>query len=225
MQFGPKWLLVSFAVLALVGILLAGVAFAQTPLTITLNEQNGSGESGTATLTDLGNGMVRVDVTVSGQPADSSQPMHIHTGKCPNPGPVVYPLNDLVDGKSTTEITTTLETLLASPHALNGHKSAAELQVYVFCGDVVEASMQETATTTAEATTTVEATATSEATTEATAEATPTAQAATAAEATPTPAETLPTTGTSSPLDALIPVVLVGAILLTLGLYVRRLSR
>ncbi len=235
MSLGNKTLLIGLSVLVMLGILMAGVAMAQTPLTVTLNEQNSSGETGTTTLSDLGNGMVRVEVTVSGAPAGVSQPMHIHEGTCANlTAAPKFPLNNLENGTSTTEISTTLEALLASPHALNGHKSAAEPQVYVFCGDIVAAA-QPTATVTTEATPTVEATSTVAATTTATTEATAAATgqatvtteatAAATAEATATAAPTLPTTGAGTPWNALVPLLLVGIVMLLLGVYARRLAR
>jgi len=106
------------------------------PITITLNPLNNSGESGTAVLTDLGGGQTKVEVTVTGQPAGVPQPMHIHTGTCANLGGVAYPLTNLVDGKSETTVNVSLDQLQAGQFAINGHKSATELSVYVFCGDI-----------------------------------------------------------------------------------------
>lgn len=148
MRLSYKWIAIVAAML-LVGIAAAGVALAQTPLMITLNAQNNSGETGTAMLTDLGDGTTRVDVTVSGEPAGASQPMHLHTGTCANLNTApAFPLNNLENGKSSTVITTTVQTLLASPYALNGHKSAAEISVYVFCGDILASAAQATTTVT-----------------------------------------------------------------------------
>lgn len=245
MQISYKVVLIVLTGMIVVAVGLAGVALAQTPMTIVLNEQNGSGETGAAMLTDLGNGMVRVDVTVSGEPAGASQPMHIHKGTCANlDSAPAFPLNNLENGTSSTEITTTMQALLASPYALNGHKSAQELPAYVFCGDIVSAEMQMTTTETATtaATTAVE-TPTTEATTAETATVADTATAAateTAAvtdttvaasgaeqttatpEASTTTTTTLPTTGTDSPANALVLVALVGIIMICLGLFVRR---
>lgn len=237
MQLSHRFFIGVMTLLVLAGIVTGGVIMAQTPLMITLNPQNDSGESGTATFTDLGNGKVRVDVAVTGAPAGVSQPMHIHKGTCANLEPApTYPLTNLENGTSTTEISTTLEALLASPYAVNGHKSAAEASVYVFCGDIVASSVQATVTgTTAAETPTVEATtaattaaetATTESTVAATVEATATAIQVTATpEVTETPAPTLPGTGGDSPLNALIPVVFAGFVILAIGLYVRRLAR
>jgi LPXTG-motif cell wall-anchored protein len=112
--------------------------FAQAAsVTVNLSPQNNSGESGTAVLTDLGNGKTQVVLTVTGQPAGVSQPVHIHKGTCANLDPKpAYPLSPLVDGKSETTVDVSLQTLQSSPFAINGHKSAEEISVYVFCGDI-----------------------------------------------------------------------------------------
>jgi Cu/Zn superoxide dismutase len=52
---------------------------AADPVMVTLQPQNHSGESGTATLTEDA-GKTKVVVTVTGQPAGPPQPMHIHKG-------------------------------------------------------------------------------------------------------------------------------------------------
>ncbi len=222
---------VTLGILVVVLALLSSAVLAQSPLTIPLEPLNNSGESGTATLTDLGNGKVRVDVTITGAPAGVAQPMHLHEGTCANLNPApAFPLNNLENGTSSTEISTTIEALLASPYALNGHKSAEEASVYVFCGDVVETAAQATSeatgTVTGEATmgATAEATGTAEATSAATEQATATTEATTAltAGATATPAATLPATGAPAATDVLIPLVLLGGALLVVGWSLRR---
>jgi len=212
MKLSYKWILIITAVLV-VAIAAVGVTMAQTPSTITLNAQNNSGETGTATLTDLGDGTTRVDVTVSGEPAGASQPMHIHTGTCDNLNPApAFPLQNLENGKSSTVITTTMQTLLASPYALNGHKSAEELTVYVFCGDISATAAQGTTTATGEATTagteaaTTAATtqATTAATTAATTEATTAATTAATTEASATTTETTTVAGAATTTETTV---------------------
>lgn len=105
-------------------------------LTVTLNEQNQSGETGTATLKET-NGKVTVTLTMKGAPS-GAQPSHIHVGSCKNLGAVKYPLNPVVNGKSETTVNVTLAQLKTSlPFAINVHKSADEAQVYVACGDLL----------------------------------------------------------------------------------------
>jgi hypothetical protein len=124
------------ASLALVTLALAvPVVAAPATLTIPLGTQNGSGESGTAKLTD-GNGGVSVVISLQGAPA-SAQPAHIHDGVCSDLGGVAYPLQDVVNGASTTFVKgTTIAALMAKPQAINVHESAANLAKYVACGDI-----------------------------------------------------------------------------------------
>lgn len=105
-------------------------------VTVTLSEQNTSGESGTARLEEV-DGKVLVTISVKGQPAGSVQPAHIHLGACPTPGAVVHPLTSLQNSTSVTTLDTTLAALKAKlPLAINLHKSAAQSQVYIACGDI-----------------------------------------------------------------------------------------
>ncbi len=100
-----------------------------------LTEQNESGQNGTVVFTEMGE-QVEVAITLSNS-TDTPEPAHIHTGRCPVPGGVVYPLNDVVDGSSVTLLDTTLATLMSQGElALNVHKSAAESSVYFSCGDL-----------------------------------------------------------------------------------------
>ena len=105
-------------------------------LQITLNMQNNSGQSGTATLTDV-NGQTKVDLSLTGEPANISEPAHIHTGSCANLGGVKYALNFPRNGQSETMLNISLDQLLQQlPLAVNVHKSAAEINVYYACGDI-----------------------------------------------------------------------------------------
>lgn len=125
--------------LAVVGLLLVGatIAFAADPVNVTLTAENDSGENGSAVLTDLGNGKVRVEVNVTGAPAGVAQPLHIHQGTCANlTAKPTYPLTSAMDGKSVTEIDANLADLQNGDFAINGHKSAEEAAVYVFCGNI-----------------------------------------------------------------------------------------
>jgi hypothetical protein len=105
--------------------------------TVTLGEQNGSGESGTATLTKEGD---KTKVVVDLQGASSmtaAQPAHIHKGTCAKLNPVPeYPLSNVQSGKSTTTVNESLDELKKEAYAINVHKSAADLKTYVACGDI-----------------------------------------------------------------------------------------
>lgn len=133
-------------------VLLAMVAFVRVvpsaaqsnSITIDLKELNSSGISGTATLTDNGNGTTTVSIQVNG--ATGGHPAHIHKGTCANldPNPQ-YPLSNVdQNGTSKTDVNVSLSDLLASPHAINLHESATNLGVYVACGEIVKTSASAT---------------------------------------------------------------------------------
>jgi hypothetical protein len=117
--------------------LFAVPGLAQTnSVTIPMHARNGSGENGTATLTQGSDG-VHVSVSLANG-TSVPQPTHIHIGTCAaiNKAPE-YPLKNTVDGKSdTTVLGVTLDALLRGHYAINVHKSATDLGTYVSCGDI-----------------------------------------------------------------------------------------
>jgi len=106
-------------------------------VTVVMKAQNGSGESGTATLTPLDAGRTRVVIGIKGENTTGKQPAHIHMGTCAklNPAPK-YPLKDVVLGKSNTIVDVPIETITTGGMAINVHESAANLKKYVACGDI-----------------------------------------------------------------------------------------
>lgn len=107
-------------------------------LEIPLNpvDRNVLDQSGTAILEDE-NGKVKVSISVNAAD-DKNQPVHIHSGVCPGVGQIIYPLNNVIDGKSVTTVNTSMSNLLAQlPLAVNLHKSPSELSVYTSCGDII----------------------------------------------------------------------------------------
>lgn len=124
-------------VLAVSGLLVGGIGLADAadPITVTLTPQNNSGESGTAVLTDAGP-KTKVVVTINGAPAGVGQPLHIHKGTCAQLDPApAFGLTTLTGGKSETTIDVPIGDLRRG-FAINGHKSAQEATVYVFCGNI-----------------------------------------------------------------------------------------
>ena len=105
-------------------------------MTVTLAEQNDSGESGTAVLKEV-DGQVMVTLSLTGAPEGVSQPAHIHNGSCDNLGGIAYPLTNPMDGSSETMVDVTLDQLMSElPLVVNVHKSVSEAGVYVSCGDL-----------------------------------------------------------------------------------------
>jgi hypothetical protein len=104
-------------------------------VTVDLGTQNDSGQSGTATLTADGE-KTMVTIDLSNPPGDA-QPAHIHAGTCAelNPQPE-FPLANVVDGKSETTVDAPLSALEGEDYAINVHKSEADVETYVACGDI-----------------------------------------------------------------------------------------
>ncbi len=107
--------------------------------TFKLAAQNGSGESGTATLTQESDGLV-VKLKLTGGTGD--QPAHIHKGTCAKLDPKpAYPLATVTDGASTTTLKDVkLSELTSGTYAINVHKSTTDLKDYVACGDLTVAA-------------------------------------------------------------------------------------
>jgi hypothetical protein len=106
-------------------------------LSVQLGEQNDSGQSGTATFTINDDGNVHVSIDLSGGGSEP-QPAHIHEGTCAdlNPEPA-FPLENVVNGSSETDLSVSLDDLALEPYAVNVHQSEAEADVYVACGDLI----------------------------------------------------------------------------------------
>lgn len=125
----------AFAMLAMASFAATG-ALAQDDVIVPIDELNGSGVSGDASLTDNGDGTTTVDIMVDG--ATGGHPAHIHSGTCAELGDVVYPLTDVnASGESVTVVDVPLADLLSGgPYAINIHLSADDIETYVACGDI-----------------------------------------------------------------------------------------
>jgi hypothetical protein len=107
-------------------------------LAVPLVTQNDSGQDGEATLSEVSSDTTRVVLDVGNGP-NNPQPAHIHRGSCENLDPEpAYGLENVVEGKSTTEVNVAMEDLVGQGFAVNVHKSADEAQIYVACGDIEE---------------------------------------------------------------------------------------
>jgi Cu/Zn superoxide dismutase len=121
------------------GMNMGGTMSKAAPVQVRLEPQNGSGETGTATLMDGTNGLI-VRVRTSGG-GTVAQPIHIHKGTCATLDPKpAYPLKTLTDGQSETTVPkVTIAQLEKSPYAINVHKSTSDIQTYVACGNIAKA--------------------------------------------------------------------------------------
>jgi hypothetical protein len=135
---------VVLVVLGLAALVSAPVAAQEESVTINLDELNGSGVSGTATMTADGDSTT-VSIEVSGATGD--HPAHIHQGTCDNLNPnPEYPLENVnADGLSETTVDVPLQDLLDGEFAVNLHQSTTNLGVYIACGNVVAAAAEEEA--------------------------------------------------------------------------------
>jgi hypothetical protein len=104
---------------------------------VPLEEQNGSAQSGTATLTAVGD-QTRVVLDIqsrSATPVARRQPAHIHKGSCEKLDPTpAYGLNDVKAGKSTSTVDVKLDDLIDETVVINVHESAENVERYVACG-------------------------------------------------------------------------------------------
>ena len=116
---------------------LAGCQSAPRPASVVpLKTLNDSGVTGAVTLTDLGDG--RTQVVVAVQPAGNlDMPAHIHPGTCDNlvPQPT-HPLQNVVNGASTTTVRATLAELTEGGLAVNLHRSNDDLGTYTACAEL-----------------------------------------------------------------------------------------
>lgn len=123
------------AVAAIAAVVAAAPALAEGTK-INLKAQNGSGENGTVTMTPQGD-KTQIVIKLTGAPAGVPQPAHIHDGTCAklDAKPRV-PLQNVVDGTSTTVVAMKIDELVKQGGAVNVHKSTDDLKTYVACGDL-----------------------------------------------------------------------------------------
>ena len=133
----------------------SGVAFAQDKdakksgakkggaaktVSVRMAAQNKSKETGTARLTAMGADKTKVEISLKGAPKGTPQPAHIHEGTCAKLDPKPkWGLENVVDGKSTTEVPVGLAEIQKGTYAVNVHKSADDLKTYVSCGNIRKA--------------------------------------------------------------------------------------
>jgi hypothetical protein len=99
-----------------------------------MEQQNNSGEIGEVTLFARGANRTLVVLDIKGAPS-FPQPAHVHRGTCENLNPVpAYPLNNLVNGRSSTMVNVSEDRLLPGNYSVNVHRSTSNLKLYVSCG-------------------------------------------------------------------------------------------
>lgn len=114
----------------------SSIAAEIVPVTVQLHAQNNSRQTGMVTLTPAGD-KTKVVIEMKDVTSDTPQPAHIHLGSCAKLDKAPkWPLDPVVDGKSTTVVPASLRDIMEKPSAVNVHKSQAEVDVYVACGDI-----------------------------------------------------------------------------------------
>ena len=113
-------------------------------VTISLGEQDDSGQTGRATLTARG-GSTEV-VLHLGAGAVESELVHIHTGTCGRDtlGGVEHALTNIAGGASVSTVNVSLASVRTGGFAVNSHKKG-EAGVYTTCGNIpAEGAVQKT---------------------------------------------------------------------------------
>jgi len=111
---------------------------------VTMNENEGSGVTGSATLTPAEEG-VSVEVVIDQGLAAGVHASHIHTGTCAAQGPIETPLTDITADDSGAGSATTLEESVTTELAVlqDGNHFIAvydrTVGAIVSCGDIPEA--------------------------------------------------------------------------------------
>ena len=106
-------------------------------VTVRLDAQNNSGQTGSATLFPEGE-KTRVVIELLNAPAGIAQPAHIHPGRCDNLDKAPkWPLEAVKNGRSVTVVPASIDAILKDRTAINVHKSASEIQIYVSCGNLI----------------------------------------------------------------------------------------
>jgi len=128
----------TIAILMFAGLFSNGALALDDTITVKLEAQNNSGQNGTATLAPEGN-KTRVVIEIpNNAPTDVAEPAHIHLGRCDSLDKAPkWKLEAVKGGRSVTVVPVSLDTILKDKTAINIHKSAAEVQVYVSCGNII----------------------------------------------------------------------------------------
>jgi hypothetical protein len=105
-------------------------------LTLDLQEQNNSGITGTVKFEPTSEGTVEVEIELDGS-SGGPHPAHVHPGSCADLDPTPkWPLENVVNGRSKTEIEVSTDDLFAGEYAVNVHESPENADNYVACADV-----------------------------------------------------------------------------------------
>lgn len=107
----------------------------RSEVVVDLVELSGSGQSGTATLSAVGQ-QTKVVIAL-GNPPDVPQPAHVHPGTCRQLDPTpAYSLENVEGGASETTLPVPLDDIRNADLVINVHKSQEEIATYSACGAI-----------------------------------------------------------------------------------------
>ncbi len=143
-RWSSAWLAAALLIALFAGSLASPVSAqdesAEDAMTISLEEVNNSGVSGTVRLTPNGD---QTDVAVRLTGATGSHPNHIHENYCANADPApLAPLSHIVigetdpDGFTHSMVDMSVDELLAGEFSIIVHLSDDELDQYLACGNI-----------------------------------------------------------------------------------------
>lgn len=97
------------------------------------------GQTGTLSIKELSATKVRVEIRVGNAPAGSVQPAAIHEKGCSAPEGTAYPLNNVRNGYSSTDLNVAFNKLLFGnfPYSVIIRKSLTELPTLTSCADLI----------------------------------------------------------------------------------------
>ena len=105
-------------------------------LEVEVREQNGSGQSGTATLIRMPESKTEVVVDLA-NPGDPEQPQaaEVRAGTCADPGTAIYPLNTVESGRSSTRVAAAIAELRGG-YVIAVHESTDPSSRLTACADL-----------------------------------------------------------------------------------------
>ena len=104
--------------------------------TIAMHGLGGSGQNGTATITDRG-GKVIVSVHIANEPASASEPSHVHFGKCPSIKAIpAYNVGPILNGEAKSVVALNWTMINSGKYVVMVHKSSAAMGTYVSCANI-----------------------------------------------------------------------------------------
>ncbi|MEX2238796.1 MAG: hypothetical protein WEB00_14830 [Dehalococcoidia bacterium] len=105
---------------------------------IDIEALNESGVSGTATLTDNGDGTTNVVLTIEGDDQATPHPAHIHNAgaECLEAADIIADLTPVEGGSSETDVDFALADIQASAHVVIIHESVENIGNYIGCAEI-----------------------------------------------------------------------------------------